>query len=110
MKRYGLRALNWLQVLERVPRGSKTFYSNDSPAEVGGLEILDETVYHNITPSGMPPHELRLKEGCVVILLRNLNVTEGMCNGTRLRVDKMSERVSAIYACIPRFSFSSALS
>lgn len=67
--------------------------SCDTPAEVGGLELLDETVYHSITPSGMPPHELRLKKGCLVILLRNLNVTEGLCNGTRLRVDNMSERV-----------------
>ena len=39
--------------------------------------------------SGLPPHELRLKKGAIVMLLRNLNVNNGLTNGTRLVVLEM---------------------
>src|SRR5271170_4746380 len=32
----------------------------------------------------LPPGELKLKLGVPIILLRNLNPSEGLCNGTRL--------------------------
>ena len=34
---------------------------------------------NSITPSGMPPHSLKLKVGAV-------NIAEGLCNGTRLQI------------------------
>lgn len=37
-----------------------------------------------LVPNGIPPHELILKKNCPIILLRNLNPAEGLCNGTRL--------------------------
>jgi hypothetical protein len=41
---------------------------------------------HSITPSGMPPHRLILKSGAVIMLLRNIDIKKGLCNGTRLIV------------------------
>ena len=41
---------------------------------------------HSLTPSGMPPHTLELKVRCIVMLLRNLDPTNGLCIGTRLFV------------------------
>ena len=35
----------------------------------------------------MPPHKLMLKPNCIVMLLRNLDIKRGLCNGTRLRVN-----------------------
>jgi hypothetical protein len=41
---------------------------------------------NTLTPNGLPPHMLKLKIGCPVILLRNIDPTGGLCNGTRLVV------------------------
>lgn len=41
---------------------------------------------------GMPPHNLRLKVGSVIIMLRNLNQPR-LCNGTRLAVKKLMPNV-----------------
>ena len=50
------------------------------------------------TPNGLPPHMLRLKKGTIVVLLRNLNPKEGLCNGTRLRVEHI--RTSVLTATV----------
>ena len=41
---------------------------------------------NSLTPCEMPPHRLRLKVGAIVMILRNLNLHEGLCNGTRLLI------------------------
>ena len=43
---------------------------------------------HTLEISGFPSHELNLKIGCPVILLRNYNPKIGLCNGTKLIVHK----------------------
>lgn len=48
---------------------------------------------NSIEVSGLPPHELKLKQGCIVMLMRNLNAKQGLLNGTRLRVLKMFDNV-----------------
>ena len=45
------------------------------------LEFLN-----SLTPSGLPPHSLNVKEGSIVMLLENLSLSDGLCNGTRLKV------------------------
>ena len=44
---------------------------------------------NSLTPNGLPLHKLQLKEGAIVILLRNINLNDGLCNGTRLVVKKL---------------------
>jgi len=41
---------------------------------------------HSLNDPGLPPHILKLKVNCPVMLLRNLNPAAGLCNGTRLIV------------------------
>jgi uncharacterized membrane-anchored protein YitT (DUF2179 family) len=48
---------------------------------------------NTITLAGMPPHRLTLKVGVLVILLRNLDVTSGLCNGTRLIIWCLAQRL-----------------
>ena len=46
-----------------------------------GAEVLNA-----FSGPGLPLHELRLKPNMPIVLLRNLNPTRGLCNGTRLLV------------------------
>lgn len=81
-----------------LPGEATTFTSIDrcSEQEDSFGTDLPTTVFNKQLPSGMPPHKLYLKPGCVVICLRNLNVTAGVCNGTRLRVDEIKDEVGRI--------------
>jgi ATP-dependent DNA helicase PIF1 len=45
-----------------------------------------------INPSGLPPHLLQLKVGTCIILIRNLNIKEGHCNGTRYIILSLTRR------------------
>jgi ATP-dependent exoDNAse (exonuclease V) alpha subunit len=52
------------------------------------------TEYLNmITASGLPLHKLTLKVGSPVMVLHNLNLAEGVCNGTRGIMTCMTNRV-----------------
>ena len=43
---------------------------------------------HTLRPNGFPQHILNLKSGMPIMLLRNINPRQGLCNGTRLIFDK----------------------
>jgi len=46
----------------------------------------------SINPSGMPPHVLKLKPGACIILIRNLSLKDGHCNGTRYVILSITRR------------------
>uniref|UniRef100_A0AC35GE22 ATP-dependent DNA helicase n=1 Tax=Panagrolaimus sp. PS1159 TaxID=55785 RepID=A0AC35GE22_9BILA len=46
-----------------------------------------------IRPNGFPAYNLRLRENTVVMLMRNLSIKEGLCNGTRLLVKKLERNI-----------------
>ncbi|GBM45495.1 hypothetical protein AVEN_210227-1 [Araneus ventricosus] len=79
------------QVLKKLPGQNKTYFSADSimceDQEEQNNFLLD--FINALTPSGMPQHELNLKVGSVIMLLRNLNPSAGLCNGTRLIIRKL---------------------
>ncbi len=43
--------------------------------------------------SGIANHELQLKVGVPILLLRNLNQSIGLCNGTKLIIKRLGQRV-----------------
>jgi hypothetical protein len=55
-------------------------------------EIISVEFLNSLTFSGVPPHELQLKPGTPLISLRNLNIGEGLCNGTKLEFVKIHKR------------------
>jgi len=40
--------------------------------------------------SGLPPHELKLKVGAIIILSKNIDTRQGLCNGTRLIITALT--------------------
>ena len=51
---------------------------------------------NSLSISGMPRHTLRLKIGAPLILIRNLNTKEGLCNGTRLQLLSYTSRLIGV--------------
>jgi ATP-dependent DNA helicase PIF1 len=71
-----------------------TDYVQDDNASASALFPVE--YLNSINVSGLPPHTLHLREGVPIILLRNINPQQGLCNGTRLRV--IAFRASVIQA------------
>ena len=68
-------------------------YSADKVVDDGDVETYATEYLNTINLSNLPPHELKLKISATVILLCNLSPSTGLCNGTRLRVARISHRV-----------------
>ncbi len=89
-------------ILESLSKELHTYLSMDSlaPTEEGAsvatrvsmdslylVEFLNTLQFNNIT------NKLELKVGMPILLLRNLNQLIGLCNGTRLIVKRLNQRV-----------------
>jgi ATP-dependent DNA helicase PIF1 len=62
--------------------------AGDSPGVKYPVEFLN-----SLNVSGLPEHKLTLKVGAVIMLLRNLSPRDGLCNGTRILLQRAHERV-----------------
>ncbi|KAG6641259.1 hypothetical protein CIPAW_09G061200 [Carya illinoinensis] len=70
-------------LIHRFPGELKRYYSFDEAIDTSEQSIMEDFL-NALTPNGLPLHELLLKINCPIILLRNINPSEGLCNGTRL--------------------------
>uniref|UniRef100_A0A0K0E6F6 ATP-dependent DNA helicase n=1 Tax=Strongyloides stercoralis TaxID=6248 RepID=A0A0K0E6F6_STRER len=59
------------------------YFEKDFKKNAEDLEITTDLL-NTFTPSGYPEHNLTIAKGCILICLRNLNIKEGLCNGTRM--------------------------
>ncbi|XP_058729905.1 uncharacterized protein LOC131601957 [Vicia villosa] len=85
-------------VLSLIPGDEKEYLSADSTvlsdencavrADWFTPEFLNE-----MKCSGMPNHRLRLKIGVPVMLLRNIDQSNGLCNGTRLLINELCHNI-----------------
>ncbi|KAK9666151.1 hypothetical protein RND81_14G164400 [Saponaria officinalis] len=84
-------------VLALIPGEERIYLSSDEISEdegnVGVRELYSSDVLNTIRCSGLPNHDLRLKVGDIVMLLRNIDQSSGLCNGTRLLVTNLESRV-----------------
>jgi hypothetical protein len=76
-------------VVDKMPGTIYEYFSVDTideeVSEPPPVELLQ-----SFNPSSLPPSRLRLKVGAPIILLRNLSPKQGLCNGTRLQITRLT--------------------
>ncbi|XP_076911901.1 uncharacterized protein LOC143570021 [Bidens hawaiensis] len=88
------------RLLEMLPGSEYEYLSSDSVClDESFGDSFDERLYapdilNGLNISGLPKHKLVLKVGVPVMLLRNINQKDGLCNGTRLQITSLGERVT----------------
>jgi ATP-dependent DNA helicase PIF1 len=86
------------KMIQRLPSQEMSYFSSnsidDSSANHSTMEALYPIEFLNtLSVNGLPNHILLLKIGVPVMLLRNLDPSRGLCNGTKLIVTQLTNRV-----------------
>ncbi|KAK1353856.1 hypothetical protein POM88_052221 [Heracleum sosnowskyi] len=86
-------------VLNQWPGESKVYLSSDSICKGSVNYESQESMYplellNSMRFAGIPNHELELKIGAPIVLLRNIAPAKGLCNGTRLIITQLCARVT----------------
>jgi hypothetical protein len=86
------------RILKVFPGPEEIYCSADSVEQEPGADQDPTHQYpveylRTLKPAGIPPGELRLKVGAPLLLLRNLAPRHGLCNGTRMVLLEMGDRV-----------------
>ncbi|XP_074284152.1 uncharacterized protein LOC141608706 [Silene latifolia] len=84
-------------VLSLIHEEERIYLSSDEVSRddrtMGEPDLYSTEFLNSIKCSGLPNHELRLKVGAMVMLLRNIDQSRGLCNDTRLIVTDLGRRV-----------------
>ena len=72
-----------LKMIDRFQGEEMVYHSFDS-VEDDPHNYYPPEYLNTLTPNGLPPHMLKLKINCPIILLRNIDPANGLCNGMRL--------------------------
>jgi ATP-dependent DNA helicase PIF1 len=72
-------------MINKFQGGEMVYHSFDEAVD-DPRNYYPQEFLNTLTPNRLPPHVLKLKIGCPIILLRNLDPANGLCNGTRLVV------------------------
>nr|XP_043633038.1 ATP-dependent DNA helicase PIF1-like [Erigeron canadensis] len=71
---------------------SDSICESEQPTEFDSA-LFSTEILNSLQLSGLPNHRSMLKVGTPVMLLRNINQSNGLCNGTRLQVMKLGKHV-----------------
>ncbi|XP_058727555.1 uncharacterized protein LOC131599074 [Vicia villosa] len=85
-------------VLDLIPGEEKEYLSFDSidrtdSSYTEAYEVLTPEFLSKLRTSGLPNHMIKLKVGTPIMLMRNLDQVDGLCNGTRLIVTRFANHV-----------------
>ena len=88
--------------IEKFPGDSRTYLSADSILEDDHKEAVPVEYLNAMNPSGISDHELSLKIGAPVMLLRNLQAGPNISlrNGTRMKIIQMMDRALEVEVAV----------
>nr|GEY39739.1 DNA helicase [Tanacetum cinerariifolium] len=101
------------KILSSVKGVMKMYLSRDEAILVGKETSETELLYpmeylNSITLPGFSPHELQIKVGTPIMMLQNVNLSGGLCNGTRMIVTtRMSKLIEVINKDVTKYYCSS---
>ncbi|XP_057742953.1 uncharacterized protein LOC130961220 [Arachis stenosperma] len=80
------------------PTEAQTYFSSDKACPTENNNDILASVHtpgllNAIRCSGVPNHDLTLKVGTPVMLLRNIDHSAGLCNGTRMVLTKLGKHI-----------------
>ncbi|CAA7053990.1 unnamed protein product [Microthlaspi erraticum] len=82
-------------MLDKLNGEERIYLSSDTidPCDTAAIndEALSTEFLNSIRVAGLPNHALRLKVGCPVMLLRNIDPIGGLMNGTRLQITQLAD-------------------
>jgi len=85
-------------ILSLIDGEERTYLSSDTPCQSDEdnniqSEWFTSKFLNDIKCSGIPNHKIKLKVGVPIMLLRNIDQANGLCNGTRLQVNHLSKNI-----------------
>jgi ATP-dependent DNA helicase PIF1 len=85
-------------MVSTLPGDTKEYLSCDSIAKGPNMHASYDMLYpieflNFINGNNFPSHSLILKKGTPIMLLRNINQSQGLCNGTRLVITTLGDLV-----------------
>lgn len=90
-KNIDVNELNF-KIQEQITGELRIYKSVDSATNQDDVVNYPPEFLNSLDLPGLPPHNLQLKVGSVVIMLRNINQPR-LCNGTRLAIKKLLNNV-----------------
>ncbi|XP_028123460.1 uncharacterized protein LOC114320578 [Camellia sinensis] len=79
-------------LMEEFPRDEHMYNSIDETVDKSQQSQYEDFM-NSLSALGLPPHKFLLKENCPIVMLRNINPSKGLCNGTRLICRKFEKHV-----------------
>ena len=76
-----------------LPGTEHHLFSTDTPENEGQLSNYPVEFLNNFNIPSLPDHGLILKKNTVIMLMRNINLNEGLSNGTRLYITNIDQHV-----------------
>ena len=81
------------KMMDKFPGEEHLYRSYDTLEEAQDQQMYPNEYINNLTPSGLPPHKLKLKVRAPIMLMRNFNPYQGHCNGTKYIITNLHTRI-----------------
>ena len=88
--------------IEKLPGEEIILYSADSSSGTNNFEEVPIEFLNSFDYPGFPKHALKLKQNMILMLMRNINKKQGLCNGTRLILKNIRGNVLECYNPVRR--------